>query len=188
MTEEETWRRIALRAAREPHNVLQVVRAQLRLRACKRVPFTTRLRGNISVHNYGRIHLGEHVRIDGETVRVELVTWKGGVLAIGDGTFLNYGVSLSAHDHVAIGRDCLIGNYVTIMDNDYHDLVNHKAPGRSAPIHIGDRVWLGLRSIILKGVTIGDDSVVGAGSVVTSDIPPRSLAFGVPAKVVRSID
>ncbi len=179
---------LARRAIREPGNLLQVLRAQLKLRRCGSVPLTTRLRGNVSVENNGEIVLGEKVRIDGRTVRVELVAWKNAHLEIGSGTFLNYGASLSAHRQVTIGSNCLIGNYVTIMDNDYHDLKEHDRPGRSEAIHIGDNVWIGIRAVILKGVTLGDGCVVGAGSVVTSDIPANALAFGVPARVVRTLE
>jgi len=177
-----------LRVLREPHNVVQVLRARWQLRRCNVRPMTVRLRGRVRVENHGRIDLGERVRIDGGTVPVELATWPGGRLTVGEGTFLNYGVSLAAHESVTVGRDCLIGNYVTVMDSDFHDLRDRTLPGKSAPISIGDEVWLGTRVIVLKGVSIGRGSVVGAGSVVTTDIPAGSLAFGVPARVVRSLD
>src|SRR4051812_40687655 len=177
-----------LRALREPHNVVQIMRARWQLRGCNTKPLSVRLRGRAFVENYGRIELGDRVRISGRTVPVELVSWPGGTLRVGSGTFLNYGSSLSAHEEVTIGKDCLIGNYVTIIDSDYHDLRDHTQQGRSAPIRIDDNVWLGTRAIVLKGVHIGQGSVIGAGSVVTTDIPPNSLAFGVPAKVVRRLD
>jgi maltose O-acetyltransferase len=60
-------------------------------------------------------------------------------------------------------------------------------PERIEPIRIGERVWIGSDVTVTRGVTIGDDAVVGARSVVTRDIPPRSLAVGTPAKVVREI-
>jgi acetyltransferase-like isoleucine patch superfamily enzyme len=177
-----------LRVFKEPGNAVQVLSAQLNLRRCRKVPLTTRLRGRVAVENRGTIELGKRVRIDGRTVRVELACWQNAHMTIGAGTFLNYGVSLSAHRELTIGKDCLIGNYVTIMDNDYHDLRDHSLPGRSEPIHIGDGVWIGIRSVILKGVTLGDGCVIGAGSVVTSDVPAKSVAFGVPARVIRSLD
>lgn len=176
-----------LRAFREPSNVAQVLRAQWQLRDCDIVPRSVRLRGSAAVENAGYIEIGERVRIEGRTVRVELVTSGDGRLVVGRGTFLNYGVSLSAHQEVNIGEDCLLANYVTIMDNDYHDLLDRSLPGQSGSIFIGDRVWLGIRAVVLKGVTIGSDSVIGAGSVVTRDIPPNCLAVGSPARVVKQL-
>jgi maltose O-acetyltransferase len=151
------------------------------------VPRTARVRGRVFVQNYGRIEIADRVRIDAITVPVELVAWKGGTLSIGARTYINYGVSISAQQQVTIGERCLIGTYVNIMDSDFHDLRDHFRPGKVAPIVIEDDVWIGVRSIILKGVRIGRGSVIGAGSVVTQDIPPNSLAFGVPAKVVKEL-
>ena len=73
-----------------------------------------------------------------------------------------------------------------IIDADLHPL-DSETPERIEPIRIGDRVWLGADTLVLRGVTIGDDSVVGAGSVVTRDLPPRVLALGAPARPVREI-
>lgn len=139
------------------------------------------------MENHGRIEIGDKVRIEARTVPVEMVAWKGATLRIGNRTFINYGASLSAHRDLTIGENCLIGNYVVIMDSDYHDLQDRTKPGPAEPIVIEDDVWLGVRVTVLKGVRIGKGSVVGAGSVVTQDIPPRSLAFGVPARVVRDL-
>jgi maltose O-acetyltransferase len=75
------------------------------------------------------------------------------------------------------------------MDNDFHRLEPERRDERplSAPIILEENVWLGARVIVLRGVTIGAGSAIGAGSVVTRDIPPRSLAVGAPAKVIRSL-
>jgi acetyltransferase-like isoleucine patch superfamily enzyme len=162
--------------------------ARWQLRGCDRLPWSVRLRGRVRVEKYGgRIEIGDRVRIEARTIPVEMVAWRDAVIDVGSGTFINYGVSLSAHRQVSIGRDCMIGNYVVIMDSDYHDLERRDLPGEVAPIVIEDNVWIGLRATVLKGVRIGRGSVIGAGSVVTSDIPPGSLAFGVPARVVRSL-
>jgi acetyltransferase-like isoleucine patch superfamily enzyme len=66
------------------------------------------------------------------------------------------------------------------MDTDQHALPDGQM--ESAPIVIGDRAWIGARAIVLKGVTIGHDAVIGAGSVVTRDVPPRAVVGGVPAR------
>jgi acetyltransferase-like isoleucine patch superfamily enzyme len=117
---------------------------------------------------------------------VRLECWKGGYLQIRDGTFLNRNTEVVAFRSVTIGKDCKIARDVIIMDSDQHAL-----PGEDlvvAPVVIGDRVWIGARAMVLKGVTIGDDCVIGAGAIVTRDIPPRSVAIGQPARVVRRLD
>jgi acetyltransferase-like isoleucine patch superfamily enzyme len=69
------------------------------------------------------------------------------------------------------------------MDTDQHELPNGELVAK--PVTISDRAWIGARAIILKGVTIGEDAVIGAGSVVTTDVPARAVAAGVPARVLR---
>ena len=103
-------------------------------------------------------------------------------LTIGDGTFVNHRTELVAHERVTIGRDCLIAWDVLVLDSDSHSVDG--AP-HTAPVRIGDRVWIGCRATVLKGVTVGDGAVVAAGSVVVSDVPARSLVAGNPARVVR---
>ncbi len=115
----------------------------------------------------------------------ELAVERGAKLTIGEGTFINYGVSIGVTEAVTIGRDCQIGQYTIINDNDYHDISDKRVRPPSKPVVIGDRVWLGARVIVTKGVTIGDDAVIGAGSVVTHDVPARCLAAGVPARELR---
>jgi maltose O-acetyltransferase len=76
-----------------------------------------------------------------------------------------------------------------MMDNDFHRLEPERRDEipPSAPIVLEEGVWLGVRVIVLRGVTIGAGSVVGAGSIVVRDVPPRSLAAGAPAKVIRTL-
>ena len=96
-----------------------------------------------------------------------------------------FGSSIVAAQHVKIGDDCLIGTHVSIMDCDFHRVEDKSWDTSGQPVTLEDRVWLGNRSIVLKGVTIGHDAVVAAGSVVTRDVPPRTVVAGVPARVVR---
>jgi maltose O-acetyltransferase len=173
--------------AAEPALALQLINAQRRLARQARVPMSVRLLGRARAFGRGRIVFGDRVRLIGTTVPLEFVAHPGGSISIGDGTFINYGVSISAHERVSIGRDCNIGQYTIINDNDYHDIEDHYRLPASQPVEIGDRVWLGARVIVLRGVHIGHDSAIGAGSVVTKDIPPRSVAAGVPARVFRQI-
>lgn len=173
---------------RAPHKLAQVLRAQWQLRACNAVPPTVSVAGRVLIDNRGRIEIGHRVHFDGRIVATKLATTAPDArLSIGPRTFLNYGVSVGAQQQVTIGADCLIGQFTLIMDCDYHDLLTRVAPGPSAPVVLEDRVWLGAHVIVLKGVRIGRHSAIGAGSVVTRDIPPACLAAGSPAQVIRHL-
>jgi acetyltransferase-like isoleucine patch superfamily enzyme len=133
-----------------------------------------------SVDNRGRIEVENCAFFPG----VRLECWEGATLRIGNGTYLNRNTEVVAGQRVTIGRDCKIARDVIIMDTDQHPL-----PGGTLvaqPVAIEDRVWIGARTIILKGVTIGHDAVIGAGSVVTRDVPAGAIAAGVPARIVRA--
>ena len=132
-----------------------------------------------TVHNLGRIEVDNVAFFPG----VRLECWPGALIRIGNGTYLNRGTEIVAARSVTIGRDCKIAREVIIMDSDQHPLPNGELVAK--PVTIEDRVWIGARAIILKGVTIGHDAVVGAGSVVTSDVPPGAVVGGVPARVLR---
>ena len=115
---------------------------------------------------------------------VRLEVGPGALLSIGKGTYLNRNTVVVCHERVEIGANCLVSWDVVIMDTNEHDVPESR---RNQPIRIGDRVWIGCRAIILPGVTIGSGSVIGAGSIVTRDIPENSLAVGQPARVIRCI-
>lgn len=147
-----------------------------------------RLYGRCAVNNWGSIEIGDRLLMYGDTVRGELNAHAGGRLRIGDGVFINYGCSISAHQEVSIGDGALIGQYAIILDCDYHGEGGAGGHGRPAPIVIGPGAWLAARVTVLKGVEIGAGAVVGAGSVVTHDVPPRTFAAGSPARVVKRLD
>ena len=155
------------------------------LRRCTRVGRLPRVYGRPQIANLGEIVIGDKFRFLSTTVTSEMVAYPGGRLEIGDGVFINYGASLSAHKLVRIGDGCQLGSYACLMDNDYHSVEEREKPSESKAIVLGRNVWLGVRVIVLKGVTIGDNAVIGAGSVVTRDIPANCLAAGVPAKIIR---
>ncbi len=115
---------------------------------------------------------------------VRLEVYKGARLFIGNGTYLNRNAVIVAVGSVTIGADCRIGWDVVIMDSDLHPVDANDQPTDFSPVDIGDDVWIGCRSIILKGVTIGRGAVIAAGSVVTKDVPPNVVAGGVPARVL----
>ena len=116
-------------------------------------------------------------------------------IRIGDGTFIGNGSLIYAAERVTIGSHCILAGGTLIYDLDGHPL--DPARRRAAapverdtikPVTLEDDVWLGARCIVLKGVTIGARSVVGAGSVVVRDIPPDSIAAGNPAKVIGHVE
>ena len=113
-----------------------------------------------------------------------MVAYAGGRIEIGNRVFINYGASISAHQRVRIGDGCQLGSYACLMDNDYHCVEDRTRAGESKPIVLGRNVWLGVRVIVLKGVTIGDHAVIGAGSVVNRDVPDYALMVGVPARQI----
>jgi len=157
-------------------------------RKCTSVGPWGRVDGCVQVNNGGEIHLGEKVRIRGTHLPVELGSMPGGVLEIGDQTYINSGASICAQESVKIGARCAIGNQALIMDTDFHSIDDHTQPGVARPVVIEDDVWLSARVIVLKGVTIGRGAVVAAGAVVTKDVAPHTLVGGVPAKLIRSLE
>ena len=121
-------------------------------------------------------------------------------ISIGKRVFMN--ASLIAAQSIEIGDDVLVSWGVTIVDHNSHaisfsersqDVVNWRLGKKDwtnvkiAPIKISNKVWIGFDSIILKGVTIGEGAIVGAGSVVTKDVPAWTIVAGNPARVIREI-
>lgn len=113
----------------------------------------------------------------------------GAMIEIGDNSLI--GANCQMPDNVNIGNDVMIGPDVLLIGYN-HNFDNLEIPMRlqgfngDTPISIGDDVWIGARSIILPGITIGKGSIVGAGSVVTKDVLPYSICAGNPARVIRS--
>lgn len=105
---------------------------------------------------------------------------QGAGIHIGNGTYINRNTLIVSEDRVSIGRDCKISWDVIIMDTDQHPL-NSSVPVK-LPVTIEDKVWIGCRCTVLKGVTIGEGAIIAAGSVVTKDVPAYSIYGGVPAR------
>lgn len=115
-------------------------------------------------------------------------------IVIGADTGISGG-SFCAASSIRIGHSCLLGANITIADTDFHAIapVNRRYNQRPeeigvAPVVIGNNVFIGTNSTILKGVHIGDNSVIGAGSIVTTSLPENVIAAGVPAKVIQTIE
>lgn len=134
--------------------------------------------------NSMNIRIGSHCLIKD---RVYLRAGIDGSISIDDGAALNSFVQLYGHGGIVVGKYTQIGPN-TVITTTGHDYRSSDLETAYSPIVIGERVWIGANCTILGGVTIGDQAVIGAGAVVTKDIPPFSVAVGVPAKVVRTFD
>ncbi len=148
--------------------------------------------------NPNSIKLGNGVFVDGT-----LEVYSKGNLFIDDYTFFGFSRIFCAN-RISIGKGCWIADHAFIMDSDLHpvsptrrfeDAINfskgifpdvyREIP--NAQVVIEDSVWVGVNCVILKGVTIGEGSIIGAGSVVTKDVPPWTIVAGNPARVIREI-
>lgn len=115
--------------------------------------------------------------------------WGGKHCHFGDCVYANFNLTLVDDTHIYIGSNTMIGPNVTIATAGHPILpeLREQAYQFNAPVHIGKNCWLGAGVIVLPGITIGDNSVIGAGSVVTKDIPENVVAVGNPCKVLREI-
>lgn len=123
---------------------------------------------------------------------VIIVTWQPGAILEVGANFAMTGGTLCAATRITIGNNVAVGANTTIVDTDFHPLdPDHRrlkpADAGTAPIEIADDVFIGMSCLILKGVTIGCSSVVGAGSIVTRDVPPHVVVAGNPARVLRAL-
>lgn len=113
----------------------------------------------------------------------------GKYVSIGDGTYANMNLTLIDDWKITIGKNVLIGPNVTLCTTGHPIHPSHRMDGTfSFPITIGDNVWIGGNVFVLPGVSIGENSVIGAGSVVTKDIPANVIAVGNPCRVLREIN
>jgi acetyltransferase-like isoleucine patch superfamily enzyme len=169
-----------------PWNRLALHREFARRRAFARWP----LHGNaLQALRDGRLEIGEHAVLE---PHVWLEAPAPARITIGTGTSLNIATMVAAVELVEIGDHCMFANgcFVTDADHRFDDPVR-PVPWQGftskGPVRIGDNVWCGTHVVVTSGVTIGERSVIGANSVVTTDIPPFSVAAGAPARVVRTI-
>lgn len=116
----------------------------------------------------------------------EICVYQNGELSLKTG-YINAGAQIRCMERINIGSQCSIGRNVMIMDFDAHRIHYESGEKNSitAPVSIGNHVWIGAEAIILKGVTIGDGAVIGAGSVVTRDVESCAIVVGNPARVIK---
>ena len=127
----------------------------------------------VNVSGHFRVYSGARIYVN-----------KNAVLNLGGG-YINNDLNLSCFERIDIGHGVAISENVTIRDSDNHEILNDNHQP-TKPIKIGNHVWIGTSVTVLKGVTIGDGSIIAAGSLVNRDIPANSLAGGVPAKVLKT--
>ena len=122
---------------------------------------------------------------------------RGASLTLGSG-YMNHDCVVDCFDSISIGHNVVISERVVLRDSDNHRIKSIDGAednigahdiaiqSNTKPIEIKDNVWIGMNVIVLKGVTIGEGSIVAAGSLVIKDVPPHSLVAGVPAKVIKT--
>ncbi len=137
-------------------------------------------------NNEGEIAIGINCSFRSFRIRQHFTVFKNAKLEIGDGSFLNDGINLCAAKSIKIGHHTMIGDMTTIYDTDFHQ-ISPDLPMKLAPVIIGNNVWIGTNVMILPGAVIGDHSVIAAGSIVTGEIPTKSLAAGSPARVIKTL-
>jgi acetyltransferase-like isoleucine patch superfamily enzyme len=169
-----------------PWNRLRIHSEFMRRRAFARWP----VHGNVlEAFREGRLEVGEHTLFEPHV----WITAPGEArVRIGSQSFLNIGVMVAAHQLVEIGDHCMFANGCFVSDATHrYDDPDKPVPWQGfttkGPTRVGDNVWCGANVVITSGVTVGERCVIGANSVVTQNLPPFSIAFGAPARVVKRL-
>lgn len=171
-----------------------------KLRALNSVLFTLKIKGFTgipgvafvegkwpSVWRDGNVEIGRGLAVSGRTVRTEFGAQGGARLRIGERVYINQGCSIVATVSITIGDDCLIGDFTSIMDSTFHALSSVE-PVKFDPVVIGNNVWIGRNCLVFPGISIGDNAVIGSGSVVTRTVAPNTLVAGNPAEVIKVLE
>jgi acetyltransferase-like isoleucine patch superfamily enzyme len=170
-----------------PWNRVRIHRELMRREAFARWP----LHGNVlEAFREGRLEIGAHTLLEPDV----WITAPGEArVRIGSGSFLNIAVMVAAVELVEIGDHCMFANGCFVTDGSHRfDDPDKPVPWQGfdtkGPTRVGDNVWCGAHVVITSGVTVGERCVIGANSVVTRDLPPRSIAAGAPATVLREVE
>ncbi len=159
------------------------------LRNAQTIGAEIELTGPVIIQNSGTLEIGDQVIFDSKwykPIYIQLSRPEAR-LTIENNVYINYGTEISLVKEVFIGAYSLISIDCLIYDTDWHSIDGFGQDAPVAPTRIGRGVWLGARVIVMKGVTIGDNTVVAANSVVTKDLPNNVLAGGSPAREIRAI-
>ncbi len=119
---------------------------------------------------------------------VNIIVKDNACLTIGNGTYFTSDMHLEAVSNISIGNDCAVSWGVTIIDDDHHTVINEATANdqKRSEVVIGNHVWIGCNATVLKGTVIGNNCIVGAGSIVNGVFPDNSLIAGNPAKIIKS--
>ena len=140
------------------------------------------------------IRIGDNITLLGcSDKKTRLTVWSEnqGIdgIQIGDHVLISPGVRISAANSIVIGESSMLASHAYITDSDWHGIYDRSMPPREVSrVILEKNVWIGDSAIVCKGVTIGENSIIGAGAVVTSDIPRNVIAAGNPARVIRELD
>jgi acetyltransferase-like isoleucine patch superfamily enzyme len=145
------------------------------------------LRGRVRFELAGETYIGDNFQADGLGSGIKLKVARGARLSIGSGVYMNAGASIEAWHDISIGSNVLMAPFASVIDDNCHE-VELGAILYKGPTIVEDNVWLGRNAAVMPGVRIGQGSVIGANSVVTKDIPAKSLATGSPARVIRELN
>jgi acetyltransferase-like isoleucine patch superfamily enzyme len=141
--------------------------------------------GPISIGSYATV-------IASSDKKVRLSVWPDrpgrGKIAIGDYALICPGVRISSAAAITVEENCMLANGVYLTDADWHGIYDRLSLGAAEPIHLSKNVWVGDSAIICKGVSVGENSIIGAGAIVVDSLPANCIAAGNPAKVVRRLD
>jgi acetyltransferase-like isoleucine patch superfamily enzyme len=190
---------LALARFMHAHDMFSLAFARLLARY---VVLKLRYRGRLQTEGICFLCPGVHLEIGRHaTLRIGRWAWIGhgckirvheGEVSIGAKTVIGQECTISAFQHVSIGRECILADRVMLIDFD-HGVVEVDRPIRLQGIYkrdvrVGHNVWIGYGACVLRGVTIGDNSIVGTSAVVTRDVPENAVVAGSPARVIRMRD
>ena len=142
----------------------------------------------------GPISIGSHITLLGcSDKKTRLTVWTDRTdvpgISIGDHVLISPGVRISAAQAITIKDSCMVASNAYITDSDWHGIYDRSLPPEeSFPVTLEENVWIGDSAIVCKGVTIGKNSIIGAGAVVSSNIPANVIAAGNPARVIKKLD